>query len=78
MGHIPKNIGKNVSLFLTLPHCSMEVDILGKRVNRGSGYGLKIPVRYHFLGPAKAIDWSKNKLETVKKELECNVSKCLK
>ena len=42
------------------------------------GYGLKIPVQYHFLGPKKATDWLKKKLETVEKELKCNVSKCLK
>ena len=44
----------------------------------GGGYGLEIPVRYHFLGPAKAIDWLKKNLESVEKELKCNVSKCLK
>ena len=51
---------------------------IGPSVNRGGGYGLEIPVLYHFLGPAKATDWLKRKLETVEKEIECNVSKCLK
>ena len=51
----------------------MEAEVLGKKVNRGGGYGLEIPVRYYFLGPAKprcrifcakALDWLKRKLET--------------
>ena len=63
-------------MFHTLPHCFMEAEVLGKKVNRGGGYGLEIPVRYHFLGPAKprcrifcakALDWLKRKLETGKK-----------
>ena len=52
----------------------MEAEIVGERVNCGGNYGLEIHVLYHFLGPAKAIE----KIETVEKELECNVSKCLK
>ena len=65
-------------MFLSLPHCSIEVEDVGKRINRGGGYGLEIPVQYHFFAPAKTIDWLKKKLETVEKELDCNVSKCLK
>ena len=42
--HLPKNIRKDVSLFLTHHHCSMETDIIGKRVKYGGGYGLEIPV----------------------------------
>ena len=56
----------------------MEAEVIGKRVNRGNGYGLEIPFRYHFLGSAKAINWLKKKLETVEKKLGCNVSECLK
>ena len=53
-GIFQKNIRKNVSMFLNLPHCSLEAEVVGERVNRGGGYGLGIPVLYHFLGPAKA------------------------
>ena len=53
--HIQK-ICKNGSVFLTLPHSSMEAEVAGKRVNHECGYWLEIPVRYHFLGPAKTID----------------------
>lgn len=45
---------------------------------RRGGYGLEITTQYHFVGPAKAIDWLKKESRNVKKELECNVCKCLK
>ena len=45
---------------------------------RRSGYGLEITIRYHFVGPAKAIDWLNKESRNVKKELECHVCKCLK
>ena len=65
-------------MFLTLLHCSKEPEVVGKIVNLGDDYGLKIPFRQHFVDPNKTIDWLKKKLETVEKELEYNVSKCLK
>lgn len=67
VGHTPKNICKSVSLFLTLPNCSMEAEVIGKRVNCGGGNQLEIPVQHHFLGPAKAIDWLEKKLEGIVK-----------
>ena len=38
VGHIPHNISKFSSMFLTIPSTAIEVEVLGKRVNRGSGY----------------------------------------
>ena len=59
---------------------SMEAEVVGKRLNRGGGYGLDIPVLYRFYSPPKALLTmvDKKELEKVKKELECNISKCLK
>ena len=34
-----------------------KVVIKGKRVNRGSGYGLQIPCEYQFMGDAFSISW---------------------
>ena len=56
---------KNVLMFLTFPHYSMEAEIVEERVNCGGSCGLEIPVPYHFLGPEKAIE----KIQTVKKEI---------
>ena len=75
VGHIPHN--KFSSMFLTIPSTAIEVEVLGKRINRGSGYGLEIPVKYRYYGQEKLIQWLAKKL-AVKKELECKISKCLK
>ena len=41
-------------MFLTFHHCSIEAEVIGKRVNQGGGYWLEISVRYHFVGPVKS------------------------
>ena len=78
VGHIPHNISKFSSMFLTIPSTVIKVEVLGKRVNRGSGYGLEIPVKYRYYGQEKLIQWLAKKLEVVKKELECKISKRFK
>ena len=40
-------------MFLKVPNTSIEVEAVGKRVNRGGGYGLEIPVDNRFNGPEK-------------------------
>ena len=74
VGHIPHNISKFSSMFLTIPSTAFEVEVLGKRVNRRSSYGLEIPVKYRYYGQEKLIQWLAKKLEAVKKELECKIS----
>ena len=63
---------------MKLPNTSIEVQVVGKRLNRGGGYGLEIPVIYRFYGQETLVNWLIKKTETVKKELECKVSKCMK
>ena len=65
-------------MFLKILNTSMEVEVVGKRMNRGGGYGPEIPVVCHFCGPEKLIDWLIRPLEAVQKELDAKVSKCLK
>ena len=57
VGHVPKNVSKFFYQFLSLRNCAISCEVTSKRVNRGGGYGLEIPVRYTFLGPNKAIEW---------------------
>ena len=57
---------------------SIEVEVVGKRVNRGGGYGLEIPVAYRFNGLEKLVKWLIKKIEAARKEFDCKVSKCLK
>ena len=40
-----------------------KVVIKGKRVNRGSGYGLQTPCEYQFMGNAFSTSWLKEKLQ---------------
>ena len=64
--------------FLSLPKHSIRVGVKGKRINRGVGYGLKIPVEYIFYGDGKAIQWAKRTLEGVKGNVKKKVLRCLK
>ena len=50
----------------------------GKRVNRGPGLGLEVPVEYIFIGDTKAIDWLFRRLANIEKELNARVDKCMK
>ena len=65
-------------MFLKVPNTSIEVQVIVKRLNRGGGYGLEIPVIYRFHGKEKLVNWLIKKIEAIKTELECKVSKCLK
>ena len=78
VGHAPQNISKTCSMFLKAPNTSIEVQVAGKRLNCGGGYGLEISVIYRFHGHEKLVNWLIKKFEAVKKELECKVPKCLK
>ena len=37
--------------------------VIGKRVNRGAGYGPEISVTYTLCGPQKSIEWLKKAVE---------------
>ena len=47
---------------MKIPNCTIGCKVTGKRVNRGAGYGLEIPVQYRFIGAEIAVEWAeKNK-----------------
>ena len=46
VGHMPRNISKFAYKFLKLPNLKLSCKVKGKRLNRGAGYGLEIPVIY--------------------------------
>ena len=56
---------KNVWVVLTTP----QYEVMGKKVNRGGGYGLEIQVCYKVMGPEKAVMWIKNKLRILDDDL---------
>ena len=39
-----------VSMFLSLPHCALDIFATEKRVNHGREQGIKIPVNFQFYG----------------------------
>ena len=65
-------------MFLTLPNTFVQAEVIGERINRSSGYGLKIPVPYDFYGHKKGVNWLKNRLEATDKNLEENMKHSFK
>ena len=55
VGHIPRNIPKFSAMFLMIPFTSIEVEVIGKMLNRGGSYGMEIPVKYRFYGQEKIV-----------------------
>ena len=61
VGHVPKFISMIVSMFLSLPGCTLSIEMSGKCDNRGASYGLEIPANFHFYCPGNPIMWIKVK-----------------
>ena len=78
VGHVPKNMSKIVINFLYLPHFTLEFFIIGKRINRGVGYGLEIAANFYFYELEKAINWLKNKINKMEEKLKENLKHSLK
>ena len=45
-------------------------------MNHGAGCGLKMPVNFKFLGPAKAIQWEENAVRKVAQNRDQRVKHC--
>ena len=60
---------------MKVPNTSIEVQVVETMLSRRGGYGLGIPVIYHFYGQEKLVNWLIKKIEAVEKVLECKVSK---
>ena len=44
------------------------VEVTGTKVNRGAGYGLEIPCKYHFYGSKSFIDKLKQVVEALRSD----------
>ena len=64
-------------MFLKLAGSHIEVEVTGKYVNRGAGYGLQIPCKYHVNGQEKAVAWVSKKVNLIIKEHEGVANRCL-
>ena len=78
VGHTPRNISKFVYKFLKLPSSKLSCKVKGKRLSRGAGYGLEIPVIFTFDGHEKAIEWIKSKIQEEVKLEQSVKNRCLK
>ena len=61
-GHMPRDIPKFIYKFLKLPNSKLSCKVKGKTLDRGTGYGLEIPVICTINVPKKAIEWIKSKI----------------
>ena len=55
VGHVPFSYSSTFKKFLSLPNHTIRVLVIRKRINRGVGYGLEIPVEYVFNDNEKAL-----------------------
>ena len=56
VGHLPFNIAPTISRFLNRSINKGTVEVTGKRINRGAGYGLEIPCKYRLYGSKRHVD----------------------
>ena len=64
--------------FLQFSNHQVRVVVTGKRVNRGVGFVLEIPVDYIFCGDSRVITWFKEALEKLDQSLNVKVEICVK
>ena len=66
---------------LSQPHCYLELEVTGNRLNRDGGrggYGLEIPARSRFYRPEKAKYWLETRLTKTEEQLKESVNYFLK
>ena len=56
----------------------MKCKVTEKRINRGGGYVLVIPVQYNFFGPKKVVDGAGKGLKKVIGSVEKIIKNCTK
>ena len=78
VGRVPQNICGHFWKFLSLLQTSIRARVLGKRVNRGAGYGLEMPLLFIFQGHVEGIAWGKKKIEDAEKMVQSRIEKSMK
>ena len=78
VGHVPIHLPRTFYCFLKLPCCSVSATVTSKRVNRGAGDGLEIPVEYRFFGDKTAVTWMKMQIEKIENNVNDKANKCMK
>ena len=78
VGLVPKFISMIVFMLLSLPGCTLSIEVTGKHVSHGAGYRLEILANFHFYGPENPIVWIGSKITNIEKKLSQNLNRCLK
>ena len=63
IGHVPKLMALWLKKFLKRPTNIGTVVIRGKRINRGTGYGVELPCEFKFQSDNFSSNWLRNKLK---------------
>ena len=78
VGYVPLYWSKLAFKFLQFQNHRIRVAVTGKRLNRGAGLGLGIPVDDFFYGDSRVIAWLKNSIEKLDRCITEKVGKCVK
>ena len=78
VGHVPIYLSKVFSRFLRLPNHQIRCRVVGKRINRGAGCGLEVPVEYLFSGDVRAMNWLRGRLKSIDDELQRKLERCMR
>jgi hypothetical protein len=66
VGHVPYNLAKCISQFLSRDANKGFAKVTGNRVNRGAGYGMEVPVVYCLYGPSPYVMRMKRLIEDLR------------
>ena len=58
IGHASLMVSEVFNKCLSLPHFPIKCKAVGKRINRGAGYGFEDPIDFTFYGNDSAIKWA--------------------
>ena len=70
-----------VSIFLSLPHCALDIFATGKHVNQRDEYGVEIPKNFSsniFMDLERPLNWLKNKIPKIEENLNEPAKHCPK
>ena len=77
--HVPIHcIYQEFCCFLKLPGCSISATVTGKRVNRGAGNGLEIPVKYRFFEDKRAVTLVKMQIAKIENNVNDKMNRYMK
>ena len=68
--YLKMSYSRCVSQFLEISSNTVTCAVIGKRVNRGGGYGLELPRQYSFKGKLLAVKWLSGRLAKERKIVE--------